>query len=678
MKCFELTVTLLEDMHTGSGTGAGDFDALLSRDSRNLPMISASHWLGVWRYNLSRYLQSIGQSQDDCDNLFGKANNQRGKLTATALYSQDIELATLAWTAASRELYSREPKENTLRIKEFIPAGSHFKATLWLADDSLIPRLQRACQLTDTLGARRRRGDGQIQAALTEISETKAALSSSSFTTSSIRLLLRARDPICLPITGHPGNLIESECYIRGQVLRGALIAWLLRQNQPEVVRFWINKGIKVSNAYPLPIRDSHDTESFRKWDIVPMPLNINFPKPSGAGSDGLPWWAKNNDNLKSVNRFSETSTEEKLKRPVDGAFLFKDGIDNNWQSFTSSLAQRLRNSPPSVKHPDGALFAQEEIPENTLFLADIEFLDNTIAQNILPTLSLILSGQDCLTLGRGGAPVTVENWFYSPNRESVKLEAEPTTLTITLTSDLIARSPSLGFYESLTPQVLLDLCGLLADDFVDTEWQRKSFCDHIDVYGFNAMTGLPRLPVRAIRRGSTLKITRCPVEKIKQVLQTLQVTESLGERCTEGFGHFRLEFEPTIDNPPSKGFDYVENYEETLFYRAQETFLQAKKAKPTIESWPKLSQWQALRFNGLDEDKSLAKLIDMHRQRLKAKNNSDQIAWLKSGPNDKCWIDWLIEQLQAIEKPDHQRIFYRALLACVRRYLKIIEEETT
>ncbi len=158
MKRYQLTVTLLEDLHTGSGTGAGDYDALLARDNNGKPMIPASHWLRVWKYNLER----SGLHQSEINKLFGASNGQRKLLIATGLYWQEGG-DSLPWTSTSRDDFSRIAKENTLRTKEFIPAGSIFTATLWLRDDSLYDALNTARRLTDCLGARRQRGDGRIK-----------------------------------------------------------------------------------------------------------------------------------------------------------------------------------------------------------------------------------------------------------------------------------------------------------------------------------------------------------------------------------------------------------------------------------------------------------------------------------------------------------------------------------
>lgn len=662
MKQYQLKIILKEDLHTGSGTGAGDYDSLLARDNNGLPVIPASHWLGVWRYNLSRYFQARGESDADCQALFGRVNNLCGAVTATALYSQDKTFVPLAWTSTSREPDSRAAQEDTLRTKEFIPSGSVFAATLWLADDSLGEQLKLACRLTDTLGARRQRGDGRIQAKLTHI-EPQISTEAITGQFSAVRLLLRARDPICLPITGHPGNVIESECYIRGQVLRGALLAWLLRRKNNEAAQSWLDETIKVSNAYPLPCSELVTHRDWPMWQVLPMPLNVNFPKPGGGSTNGCPWWVTTDTQPNPVNRFQETGTE-KLKRPADGAFLFNNGSD--WQSFTADLAQRMRNSPPSTQHPDGALFTQEEIPENTRFIAEIQFPDTATADTAILALSELLAGQDCLNIGRGGAPLVIEKWGNCESPQAICSPPQTDSLTVTLTSDLIARSPFLGFYESLSPQVLLELCGLLPTLADDYNWQSQAFCDQVDVHGFNAMTGLPRIPVRAIRRGSALKISGANVDELRQALIKVK---ALGERSHEGFGRFSLDFSPTITTLTSDPAPFCENLAETIFAEAEKAFAELPD---NTENWPKLAQWQALRFNDVADKGSLADMIKAYQDRLEKKENNAKIAWLKPMTGQRaCWLTWLIAKVDVLE-PNHQRQFYRALLAQIRRKLRL------
>jgi hypothetical protein len=248
--------------------------------------------------------------------------------------------------------------ENALRTREFIPAGAKFSATLWLEDEKLDEALRLACRLTDALGARRRRGDGRIEAELTPEESAPKPEESALETGTRLKLLLRARDPVCLPVTGHPGNLIQSERYLRGQVLRGALIAWLLRRGATRAAKGLFASSVRAVNAYPLPDIETDATDAWLNWEVLPMPLHFGFPKPQGGGADGWPWWAAEETPPAPIDRFARQQGEgEKLKRPADGAFLFKERADAPWRYFNASLAQRLRNSPASDALPDGALF---------------------------------------------------------------------------------------------------------------------------------------------------------------------------------------------------------------------------------------------------------------------------------------------------------------------------------
>jgi hypothetical protein len=667
MKNYNLTITLLEDLHTGSGTGAGDYDALLARDRNGLPVISASHWMGVCRDNLKRYLEHQKKPLNEFHALFGKTNGQRGSLTATALYALHKEIESLSWSSTSRELDSRAPKENTLRTREFIPAGSQFVARLWLTEDSLADVLQLACRLTDRLGGRRQRGDGWISAQLHELPPEEKSLPTLSGT--AIRMLLRANDPICLPITGYPGNIIQSECYIRGQVLRGALLGSLLRQGHRELAQDLFQDSFSVTNAYPLPFTEIPSHEDWLTWQVAPMPLHFELPKPAGGNEDGWPWWAMPDSPMHPKDQFSRQVNDEKLKRPADNAFIFNDGKTVRWQSFNVPLTQRLRNGLPSNKHPEGALFAQEEIPERALFLAEMQFPNLDIAQQAVAALQSLFNGCDCLNLGRGGSPITIERWHSIIPETINTIPNSDSEIRITLTSDLIARSSSLSFYQNLTPQVLCELCDLSMADFPEAKnWKGLAFCDYVEVHGFNATTALPRLTALAIRRGSAITIQGQGLSDLRQAL--MQRT-ALGERTQEGFGRFLLDFSPVIEAALKQSPKLNKNLTEQIFQQAEQAFQELPEA---VEKWPKLAQWQALRYHESQNGKTLADQIEAHKRRLEAKkdtHNAAKIAWLKPGPNNASWIEWLLAHLNVIE-PDLQRTFYRALLSQIRLKLRV------
>lgn len=668
MKRFILTVELLEDLHTGSGTGTGEYDALIRRGRDGRPMIPASHWQGVWRDNLSRYLASLSLPPTQCDFLFGKANKGRGALSATGLYLKEKATAdTLPWTSSAREPDSRVPLDNTLHTREYLPAGTVLHARLWLADEALIETLHLACRLTDALGSRRRRGGGRIFARLTECRQSQPAAQTTDLPAPAlayIRLLLRAEDSLCLPVTGYPGNIIPSECYLRGQVLRSAIIAWLRRSGRQETAKRLANPDICFDNAYPLPAAAvPGDEDEWHRWEVVPMPLNFNFPKPGDGEGNGWPWWASEGAPAQPVDRFTASEGGEKLKRPADSAFLFS--VDGHiWQSFSAPLSDRLRMTVPSAEHPDGALFAQQEIPEKTLLLGDIRFPDKETAENVLTALQPVLSGDDCLTIGRGGAPLTIRRWAGKlPSDEIVPAETA-SALTLTLTADLIARSSTLGFYTALAPSVLFELCGMTEQDCPEAKNRRvQSYCDQVEAYGFNAMTGLPRLPALAIRRGSAVRIEGDGLGLLKERLSR---KHALGERMHEGFGRFRLDFNPTIAAAGRETRTPSVNEAERLYAKAEEAFLKLPKQ---TETWPRLSQWQALRFNATDGGLPFVELIKQHKKRLEGKDKA-RIAWFKPGPEEKSWIGWLITQLEEMDT-GQQRLFYQVLLGRIRRKLK-------
>jgi hypothetical protein len=664
MQRYQLTIQLLEDLHTGSGTGAGEYDALLARDNQNRPVIPASHWLGVWRDNLKR---SGLSTTKQLNALFGAANGQRGELIATGLYWHTEHKPaedSLAWTSSSRETDSRASAENTLRTQEFIPAGTTFSADLWLNDDNLSGALTAACRLTDCLGASRQRGHGRIQATLVENNDNShKPLLQLDLNNLELRLLLQAKDPLCLPMTGTPDNIIRSECYVRGQVLHGAIVNWLL-QRHPAIAQLVLTSKIQVDNAYPLP---KQAIAQWQNWRVLPLPLHFGVPKATDSAVNGLPWWTSASPAPVAKDQFNHDNKEEKLKRPSEQAFIFSNGQSENWQSFNAKLAQRMRNtrgvetrliaSPQQTRDDKSKLFTQEEIPEHTHFLAVIRFADIESAKTVCKVLAPLLTQQDCLSVGRGGSPVIISAWTDKP---VLPLKSTPRAneLTITLTSDLIARADNLGFYDRLTPAVL---CKLLNVD--ELELSNRYYGDYVELHGFNPCTGLPRLPVYAIRRGSTLRLTGDNLEPLREALSK---KNALGERTAVGFGRFVVDFMPTFADANERTSTPLANNEERIYALAQRAFAEL----PSEAEFPALSQWQALRAITLEQIKN-------HQQRLIAKaDTNNKPVWLKNCHGKQTWIEWLIAQLEHFNEPEDQQLFYRALLSQVRLKLRDTEQE--
>lgn len=613
-----LEITLQEDLHSGTGTGGSTLDAIQIRDRNGQPVIRASHLKGLLR-DTAVELEKLGlTSINQINPLFGN----RGGWKRGALLLQSLRLAEptdcMTWTSTAREDNNRIPQEDTLNTIEYVPAGTHFKAELELRRPELKDLLERCIRRLLKLGSRRSRGAGLILTKLTfpadEEANTTQPLPSPTDNQLRLRLVLCNLDPLSLPVTGFPGNIIDSECYIRGQRLLGALMGWAISHDQRDLNQ--LRDQVKVGNALPVPVNVTNltaQTDSSH-WDVSPIPLSIQTPKPSGQKNPAWPWWAQpqnplnhlgdsyETDNLHSVN---DELRAEKPKRPGDSEFLFQGDSITGWRRYKPVINLHMRNQVPNKHDRDAQLFAVEEIAEDTLFLANLEFQNLNAARQFATDFESVLQGKDWLAVGRGGCPVKIMSYCW------LELPAHaPATgtdnFTLTLQSDLLARSPQLGFYDALDPWMLAKLVGLNTTG--KETWKFQSVSETVEVRGFNALSGLPRLPLLAIRRGSTIHIQGSGSQELRT---HLVARTQLGERGSEGFGRFRLDFKPmnvkakATDKPtPLPEVNIEVGEQETLLetvFALEEKLKQARQqAEKEHKKAPGKSQWQYLREQAL------------------------------------------------------------------------------
>lgn len=488
-----------------------------------------------------------------------------------------------------------------------------------LRDDSLEELLKKCVQHTDCLGGSRNRGAGRVR---TEWVDVPSAGNSAAFPEAKdaspiLRLVLRNLDPLCLPVTGFPGNIIPGECYIRGQALLGALAAWAIANHDNQEQRGWLlcdsTHAISIGNAWPLPDpwnAKEKEIKPSTAWEIMPMPLHIRTPKPGGSGNPAWPWWMEGGGRTLlgdkgELDEFDPCRQEptEKPKRPGDHEFLFRPDGKHPWQRYLPTMGVQLRNRVPEDRSnkEDAKLFSMEEIAENTLFMVDIRFSGPEEASRFVEIFSPVLKGDDWLTIGRGGRPVKAEDCQWLPAKGQEGAALVPTDcFTLTLESDLIARStklyqrkdateriPNLGFCETLDPALLCDLAGI---NHLEPEPLFQAVCNTVEVRGYNAVSKLPRAPALAVRRGSAIRVSG---ENAGGLHEALKQKRYLGERGKEGFGRFRLDFSPLQrNNSLLRGHDDAPklNRKEELLTRA------GNLANAIGKKGPSKSQWQWLR----------------------------------------------------------------------------------
>ena len=170
-------VTVLEDLHSGTGTGAtAEIDALQARDAHGAPVIWSSHFRGVLRQIAEDLVQDgTGAIEpDSIQALFGApGSGARARAVFTSLRhvpGTGIADGTpfITWhTTARASATNRCPAEDTLRAVEFVRAGAEFVGLVDLPA-SLVRDLRVILGRCISLGSGRTRGQGTIKVVVGE------------------------------------------------------------------------------------------------------------------------------------------------------------------------------------------------------------------------------------------------------------------------------------------------------------------------------------------------------------------------------------------------------------------------------------------------------------------------------------------------------------------------------
>ncbi len=565
---FKLEVELLEDLHSGTGHTAGDLDGVQLKDRDDLAMISRGHLKGLLREIADELVALRHANPEDVNAVFGAPHAAgRGRLSITSLYQESREANFVEWTSTARKEDERGPLPDHLRTVEHVGAGTRFQALMEMVLEpgktSLHNLLDLCCKRLVALGSGRRVGDGRVRTTkghLNAIPVPFAVPYASNYRSPRppspgqlrLRLLLRTQDAACFPITGNPGNLIFSACYMAGSAHRGA---WIEALSELGHDASWVleDSGPKFLDAVPLPPNVLDDSLAASDLDLltieaIPIPLDHPTRKPPAQGSDDWPWWGEPEP--------VALSEDMKPKRPGEMEFLFRENATSVWTRYAPEMRVHLRNNTGDKRRrklADQSLFSVEEIAERTDFLTELVFPDTAAAMQFSQAAKEVLEGRKWLKLGRGGAPAVVTGHLWMPPPVAPSLPEGHDRLSVVLTSDLILRGPRLGYLSRLTAQDILALAGsdqtmCTGIDHVDLEAKM----DTTLIHGFNASSGLPRKLALAIRRGSTFTLT-APPEKIALIWQGLSgaLARGLGERRQEGHGRFLLEPEPIADSRP-------------------------------------------------------------------------------------------------------------------------------
>jgi hypothetical protein len=422
----------------------------------------------------------------------------------------------------------------------------------------------------------------------------------------------------------------------------GAFAAWLIAADARDVASLLTSGRVSVSDALPLP----HPPKELATADVLPAPLALQSEKPMGSAGE-VPWWAQT---PAPTRRMDAWSAGQKLKRPADDLFVYRDAPNAPWTAFRPARRVRLRNGRPDPRQADASLFAIEQIVEETHFLAELQ---GTAAdmKAFAGKLAAVLEGRRWLRVGRAGAPVEVVQIAWSATPAPV-MAADHALLT--LTSDLLVRDDLLRWRTALDAEALRDLLGM------DVPISR-SMQDSVPIHGFNGTSRLWRMPAVAIRRGSVFEISGVG---IAQLVERAARCAWLGERTHEGFGRFRLDATlPGISDEAratASAAATADVDEEAAAAKTREWFNAHKTlAKPGggSDRKPSLSQWLDL----------VAELERRERNALPSRINPTTAGGKSWKQRDAKAILDELQPLSPDERPAHARLFVRWLRAAMR-----------
>lgn len=645
-----LTAELLSDAHFGSGSGGGGIDALVARDRHDRPVIWASHLEGVLRDAARRF-----RNDKVASDFFGRAGGDRQRPVFTSLYASENPEVHV-WRATARGSFdNRAPKDDTLRVVEYVPKGTKLMAQVELPESEL-PLLRRLIQEVDALGGGRATGAGRVKLSLAEISAAPRAVGAP---TGRLVLLLKNRDPLCITATATPDNLIPSLAFVPGRALLGAVAAWLIAEGYRDTASLLTSGRLSVSDALPVP----RPPTTLVAAEVLPAPLSLQSEKPDGPAGE-TPWWAQPKAAPRRLDAWRVEAKEAKehevkLKRPEDDLFVYRATSGDSWTAFRPALRVRLRNGRPDPKQADALLFAIEQIAEETHFLTELRGSVADMAR-LSETLAPVLEGRRWLRVGRSGAPVEVVQLAWSDDAMPAKI-AEKALLT--LTSDLLVRDEYLRWRTALDEPALRSL--LETDDVritTNDRGQANVLQDSVMVHGFNGTSRLWRMPAAAIRRGSIFEVSGTGVATLAQRIATGQW---LGERTHEGFGRFRLDAVlPGVTSDVAAGVEPApidDTADEAIAAKTQ-GWLEAHGDLATPASGadrkPSLSQWLDL-VAALDRGDAQAV-----GERLQTKTAGGR-SW--NHPDAKAVLEKLKELPKLAERAAHARLFVRWLRAEMR-----------
>ena len=692
------SVRLITDGVLGSGLGIGSrVDNALSRDHEGRPVL---WWHGVkallrdaadaYRVNL---LQNRPQDVPDFDqrvlHLFGReGRSDRGELMGRAWRFSHKRFVdpTMVITNASRPVHSRAPLAKTLRSTEVVRSGStadgHLRFSGTDEHDELIRQLLRR---VESVGSGKSRGLGRILvSAVTDVEpptpprpdQNEPSTEDETVWPRKLRVVFQNLEPLLLVDGANSTNIMSTQKFINGASCRGALLNASNRISVPapedetaaqSSEADHIVRECRFRNAYPIPsdLADKVINGSLSGHDVLvmPAPQTLEIQKATTVTANkNLPWWADADAPTPALRErpgpdVGDENDQSSFKRIREEMFL-AFASESELQLFEPKTFVQLRNRVPSPRmHRDfdsrsatpknpqqqSALFSQESLVEDQFFVAEIGSENVEVFRQVSRLIKDLRSTDTWLRVGRGGSPVKIVHHEFAapsgPTPDTGEGNGNPVSqLSVFVQSDMILRGSDLGFYPTLSPDVLVDL-GVIEE----AESQRirlapppASAVETVQVSGFVGNVGKRRRSELAIKRGSVFRFTGAQeaIEKLATSLNSIR-HRGLGMRLQEGYGQFLLDplrTHPSIclHSAPAGKPARTEIAQETRNREAIRFVdqLRASLTETSRQRQPSRTQWQSLlrRVKSLPPETSIQVVFDELERR------SQERAW-------DCWL---------------------------------------
>jgi len=589
-------ITLKSNYHVGAGYGRGfDLDSVLLREADNRVVIRGTTLSGLLRDGARRLLELPASSKYGngtvriLGRLFGEpARIKRWRFGSAHLVEercddsqavQRVRIDPCMRRAEPRKLFSQEEGL----------AGQVFRFTLVCSnsDPSSLDEaalLVAAARNVRQLGRSRRRGLGECAIHLTGVEGmeengkradksweewflerfdqvwlrgTPASIAErpTKFDISTVdihigdqvrvRVIARLDEPLLAAQRSPAGNQFDTQQFIPGSVLLGALAGKAAEGNdlsQPGAYQNFVSLFLRGGVNFPMLYPAYHYQDYL--YPCIPAPLglltcNVNSFNNDTEGHGAFP--ARLNSDQNKVASYEKCPFCNNKLEPVSGFLILKQGETTYQPKRLTEMHIRINDETQRVNKGD--LFGYTVLAAGQYFAGDLVCANEGIWQKLQKMSGAVKRAPVTLYLGKGrqrgygrvtvwleryqGGPLT---WIQKPFAQRVTDKAKEFSLTLltdTIISDPWGRQPNGFSLEWLEPTLGLGKLEI-----------REAYARTRIIDSFNGTLGLPRWRDLALTGGSVawLRLVNDPPHDLVVRMQRLEV-EGIGLRRNQGFG---------------------------------------------------------------------------------------------------------------------------------------------